>query len=187
MKELELRNLESRMRFPQSQMGWRRYLTAVVLLGIATSVVAKDQKRPITVVAEPTANTLDAGADPTVKLTIMNNSVKVMSFSTCPGPLYKIEINDSRGSPVPQRVLEPAVENNGELPFPSLIENLVDCVSSILVTLEPGKSWSTTVLLSHQYFDLRSPGSYTGRIIWLTVGEVPSNLFHFTIRARDKG
>jgi hypothetical protein len=124
-----------------------------------------------------------------VKLTITNNGKGRMTFETCPNQLYSLELKDSQGTPVPKRVPIPPVEKDGEVILPAELANLTLCARNILVTLEPGKSWSESISLG-QYFDCRLPGSYTGTIIWLadnaTAGEVPSNTFRFTIRAKQK-
>lgn len=166
-------------------MDWRRQVAGVALAAIATTVAAKNGKPPIAVAAEPIATTFDLGENVGVKLTITNNGEGRISFETCPGELYRVEIKDNQGMPVATRVPEPPVEKDGELIRPADLMNLVDCVSSILVTLKPGESWSTGVSVG-QYVDLKLPGFYTGRIIWLTLGEVPSNSFRFTIRAKRK-
>jgi hypothetical protein len=161
----------------------RGQVVAVALAGIAAAVAAKNEKHPIAVVAEPTSSTFDLDADVTVKLTIKNNGKGSMSFQTCPEP-YSVELKDSQGMPAPKRVPIPPVVKDGELTVPAELSNLVECGWTILVTLEPGNSWNVEVSLG-RYFDLKSPGSYTGTITWLA-GEVPSNTFRFTIRAKQK-
>lgn len=178
------------MRFALSRMNWQRQVIAVVLSIVATTASAKE-KHLIIVLAEPTADTFELGADVTVKLTITyNGDGGMMSFQTC-SDLYSVEVKDSEGMPVPKHVSTPPLERDSELtPPPDLtLTNLPLCARDILVTLKPGESWHDTISLG-QYVELKSPGTFTGRIIWLSdktaVGEIPSNCFRFTIRAKQK-
>ena len=173
--------------FPIKRIGSRGHLVALALAGMAATVVAKTEKPPITVIAEPTASTFDLESDVTVKLTITNNGRGTISFETCP-EFYSVEIKDSQGALVPRP--EPPLVKDGELLAPpDPVAYLPLCNRNILVTLDPGKSWIEPVSIG-RFASLKSPGSYTGRIILkagiVIDGEVPSNLFRFTILEKQK-
>lgn len=166
------------MRFALSRMDWQGQAIALALSIIAITASAKE-KHSILVVAEPTAATFDTGEDVAVKLTITNNGHGAITFETCP-TFYSVELKDSHEIPASKRVPEQPVLKDGELQPPDVLV----CASSILVTLGPGKSWSTVVSLS-EYFNLKVPGLYTGRVVFLP--DVPSKSFRLTIRSKQKG
>ena len=175
------------MTFSPRRIPWRGHLVALALAWMAATVVAETRKPPITVVAEPTATTLDLKSDVTIKLTITNNGRGTVSFWICPG-FYSVEIKDSQGMLVPKP--EPPLVKDGELLAPpDPVAYLPLCNRNILVTLDPGKSWIEPVSIG-RFASLKSPGSYTGRIILkagiVIDGEVPSNLFRFTILEKPK-
>jgi hypothetical protein len=60
-----------------------------LLAGIATTVVAKNKKHAMIILAEP------LGADVIVKRTITNSGKGRMSFQTCPNEVYSVELKDS--------------------------------------------------------------------------------------------
>jgi hypothetical protein len=162
----------------------RKWLAAIALTGIATTMAAGGEKQPITIFAEPSARAFEQGEDVAIHLAITNSGHSEISFLTCSDLSYSIEIEDSRGAPVPKSTPLQPVEKDGEFILP-----LKDCGRNILVTLKPGKSWSETISLL-QYIELKSPGSYTGRIILLpgklSVDKVSSNSFEFTVRTRPQ-
>ena len=171
------------MIFSPRRIPWRGHLVALALAWMAATVVAETRKPPITVVAEPTATTFDLKSDVTIKLTITNNGRGTVSFWICPG-FYSVEIKDSQGMLVPRP--EPPLVKDGELLAPpNPVNYLPICNRNFLVTLDPGESYIERVSII-----LKTPGSYTGRII-LEAGtvidsEVPSNSFRFTILEKQK-
>jgi hypothetical protein len=164
-----------------------RSLTTIAFAGIAAMLAAGGEKQPITLFVEPSASAYEQAAEVTVKLTITNNGPGEISFLTCEDLGYAIDVEDSHGVAVPKSTPAPPTEKEGELA--RILASLPECGRNILVTLRTGKSWIEMVSLV-QYIDLKSPGSYTGRIILLpgklSADKVSSNSFQFTVRAKPQ-
>jgi hypothetical protein len=162
----------------------RGWLAAIAFAAAVATMQASGEKQPITIFAEPTLGGFEQGEDLPVKLTIANSGLGEISFLTCSDLSYSIEIQDSRGVPMPKSVPLQRVEKDGEFALP-----LKECGRNILVTLGPGKSWIEIVSLA-RYIELKSTGSYTGHIILLpgklSVDKVSSNSFQFTVRMKPQ-
>jgi hypothetical protein len=129
-------------------LGHRRILCRQVALAITLCLTASARQieQPISIVIQPEAEYLGS-----VKASVTNHWTQQIWFTTCPDP-YTEHLMDSQGGIVPYK--------NPRFPP----DQTTECGANGIVTILPGKTWTTEVAINDK-FNLK-PGTYSLTLQW---------------------